>query len=71
MMINKKNGQKNQSNSILGWLAGVFLHCFKPKKKITNDELRRADYRITAQSLGVRFTERIRDVFRFRWIRKK
>lgn len=33
-------------------------------------DLKRHDYRWSTQRMGVRFTERIRDSFRFRWIRK-
>jgi hypothetical protein len=58
------------NNSILGWIAGLFLIFSKSKKKITTDELQKADYKISTQSLGISFTERIRDVFRFRWLRK-
>jgi hypothetical protein len=34
------------------------------------DDLRRHDFGWSTQRMGVRFTERIRDSFRFRWIRK-
>jgi hypothetical protein len=32
--------------------------------------LRRHDYPVNTQRMGVRFTERMRDTFRFRWLRK-
>jgi hypothetical protein len=37
---------------------------------VTRDDLRRHDYPISTQRMGVRFTERMRDTFRFRWLRK-
>jgi len=37
---------------------------------ITCDDLKRHDFPMSTQRLGVRFTERIRDIFRFRWIRE-
>ena len=46
---------------------GVFS---KALPKPTANDLSRAEFKTSTQRLGVRFTERIRDVFRFRWIRK-
>ncbi|MCU0915743.1 MAG: hypothetical protein MUC88_14440 [Planctomycetes bacterium] len=37
---------------------------------ITGADLRRQDYSTSTQRMGVRLTERIRAVFRFRWIRE-
>jgi len=37
---------------------------------VTGADLRRQDYAASTQRLGVRFTERVRDVFRFRWMRE-
>ncbi|MGA2172862.1 MAG: hypothetical protein ABSG82_07625 [Sedimentisphaerales bacterium] len=38
--------------------------------KPTTKDLKDADFPTSTQRLGVRFTERIRDVFRFKWIKK-
>jgi hypothetical protein len=37
---------------------------------VTDEDLRRHDYPVSTQRMGVRFTERMRDTFRFRWLRK-
>jgi hypothetical protein len=37
---------------------------------VTDEDLRRHDYPVSTQRMGIRFTERIRDTFRFRWLRK-
>jgi len=38
--------------------------------KPTPEDLARAEFKTSTQRLGGRFTERIRDVFRFKWLRK-
>jgi hypothetical protein len=55
----------------LGLAGGLFARLFPaPRSEVTCADLRRHDYSISTQRMGVRFTERIRDVFRFRWIRE-
>ena len=62
---------RTKINSFLGLLAGGLLSTFgKSPAKPTTDDLRQMDFKTSTQHLGVRFTERIRKVFRFRWIRK-
>jgi hypothetical protein len=57
-------------NSFLGLLAGWLLSLFgKSPRKPVADDLKRADFKISTQHLGVRFSEKIRDVFRFRWLK--
>ena len=60
-----------QSNSVLGFLAGLMATIFGTgRAKPTTKDLKDADFPTSTQRLGVRFTERIRDVFRFKWIKK-
>ena len=61
---------RNKTNSFFGFLAATVLSLFTKYKKITTDDLKKAEFKTSSQNTGVRFTERIRDVFRFRWIRK-
>ncbi|MFC1794078.1 hypothetical protein ACFL3Q_10890 [Planctomycetota bacterium] len=57
-------------SSFLGLLAGWVLSLFgKSPPKPVSDDLRRADFKTSTQHLGVRFSEKIRDVFRFRWLK--
>ncbi|MHC4633712.1 MAG: hypothetical protein ACYSYU_00635 [Planctomycetota bacterium] len=57
--------------SFLGWLTGRLLLLFgKSPAKPTSEDLARAEFKTSTQQLGGRFTERIRDVFRFKWLRK-
>jgi hypothetical protein len=37
-------------------------------KRITSGDLAKADFK-TTQRMGLRFTDRIRDVFRFKWLK--
>jgi hypothetical protein len=60
---------QTKKNSFLGFLAAMFsilFHRPNPAKK----DLKNSDFKTSTQSMGIRFTERIREVFRFRWIRK-
>jgi len=58
-------------SSFLGSLAGLFLSLFarSPSKPDAQD-LKRAEFKTSTQRLGIRFDERIRDVFRFRWLKR-
>ena len=59
-------------NSFLAFVAGLLLSIFgKSPAKPTSADLQRAEFKTSTQRLGIRFTERIRDVFRFKWIRKQ
>lgn len=59
-------------SSFLGLLAGILLAIFgKSRNKPTITDLKQAEFKTSTQRLGIRFTERIRDVFRFRWLKRK
>ncbi len=55
----------------LGLVAGLLVRLFRTRlPAATGEELQRNDYSASTQRMGVRFTERIRNAFRFRWIRE-
>jgi len=57
-------------NSILGLFAAGLLSMFgKSPSKPAIDDLKRADFGTSTQRLGIRFSEKVRDVFRFRWLK--
>ncbi len=62
---------RTKINSFFGFIAAGLLTIFgkSPAKPTTND-LSRMEFKSSTQRLGVRFRERIREVFRFKWIRK-
>ena len=52
-------------------LAAVLLSVFgKSPAKPAVEDLERADFKTSTQRLGIRFSEKIRNVFRFRWLKK-
>ena len=66
-MIMRLRGKRN---SFFGLVAGGLLGLFgRRRAKVAPEDLRRADFPTSTQRLGIRFGERIRDVFRFRWLR--
>jgi len=60
--------RESETKSFLGFVASVILSLFG--KKPGTEDLKKNDFKTSTQCLGVRFTEKIRDVFRFKWIRK-
>jgi len=55
----------------LGLVGGLISRLFRtPLPDVTGGDLRKHDYSTSTQRIGVRFTERIRNAFRFRWIRE-
>ncbi|MDY0356207.1 MAG: hypothetical protein RBR19_10045 [Sedimentisphaerales bacterium] len=55
----------------LGSLVATLASLARPRRRpITSEDLRRHDTSICTQRLGVRFTERLRDAFRSRWLRR-
>jgi hypothetical protein len=63
--------ERRKINAFFGFMAGLISTVFanKPEKPTAKD-LKNADFSAGTQRLGVRFTDRIRDVFRFKWIKK-
>jgi hypothetical protein len=62
---------RSKINSLLGLLAGGLLSIFgKSPAEPAADDFRKMDFKTSTQRLGVRFAEKIRQVFRFRWLKK-
>ena len=54
-----------------GCIAGLLSRLrIRRASAITADDLRKRDYPASTQRMGLRFTERIRDTFRFRWLKR-
>jgi hypothetical protein len=55
----------------LGLFGGLLAQFGRRKTpRITGTELKRHEFPTSTQRMGVHFAERIRDTFRFRWIRR-
>jgi hypothetical protein len=52
-------------------IAGLVLSIFgKSPAKPTTADLQDAEFKTSTQRMGIRFTGKIRDVFRFKWLRR-
>ena len=61
----------NEKRTLLGLLAGELLSIFgKSPTKPTADDFRKAEFKTSTQRLGISFNERIRRVFRFKWLKR-
>ncbi len=56
--------------SLLGLMAGVASALFSKSIKANADDIKQADLGTSTQRMGVRFTDKIRNVFRNRWLKK-
>lgn len=55
----------------LGLAAALISRLFQtPLPSATSADLGKRDYSTSTQRMGIRFTERIRNAFRLRWIRE-
>jgi hypothetical protein len=64
--------QKSGKTSRLGFWAGLALSWLTAgKPAVTQSDVRKLDFLTSSQKFGLRFTERLRDVFRFRWLTRK
>jgi len=61
---------RRKLGSWLGLMAAAASTLFRKSVKPTTDDLRRADFKTSTQRMGVRFTDKIRNVFRNRWLKK-
>jgi hypothetical protein len=59
-----------QKNTVFGFIAGVLTSVFGKRRRVAAEDFKRMEFSTNTQRLGVRFTERIRDVFRFKWVKK-
>ncbi len=61
-----------KTNQLLASLSAALLNLLGGRKiKPTVNDLQQADFSTSTQRLGISFSEKIRDVFRFKWIRKR
>jgi hypothetical protein len=68
----KRMSIRVKMNSLLGFVAAGLLSVFgRSSVEPKVDDLKRADFKTSTQNMGIRFSDRIRDVFRFKWIKRK
>ena len=62
--------EQKKVGSRLGLIASVASILCPSSCKQTDEDLRKADFKTCSQRMGVRFTDKIRDTFRNRWLKK-
>jgi len=62
--------EQKKNSSMLGMIAGVASTLFGKSPNKSIDDIKRADFKTSSQRVGVRFTDKIRNVFRNRWLKK-
>jgi len=62
--------EQKKVSSVLGLIAGVASTLFGKSPKTSVDDVKRTDFKTSSQRVGVRFTDKIRNVFRNRWLKK-
>jgi len=60
---------KNKS-PFISFLSAVMFTVFgRRRRKANAEDFKRVDFSSSTQRLGIYFTDKIRDVFRFKWIK--
>ena len=55
---------------MLGLIAAVASMLFGKSPKTSAGDIKRADFKTSSQRIGVRFTDKMRNVFRNRWLKR-
>ncbi|MFA6425204.1 MAG: hypothetical protein WCW64_03365 [Phycisphaerae bacterium] len=62
---------QTQKDSLHPFLASLFpFLCGLFKLKSTPNDLKKMDFSISTQRLGISFTDKVRNIFRHKWLRK-
>lgn len=56
--------------TFLGSLAGRVLLLFGRRPGITEKDMQKIEFKTSTQRLGLRFTEKIRNIFRRKWLKR-
>jgi hypothetical protein len=59
----------NKKSSRLGFLAALAAF-FGRQSKTTAEDRRKLEFKASTQRMGITFTDKIRDAFRHKWIKK-
>jgi hypothetical protein len=60
---------RKHKSSRLGFLAGLAA-LFGRRKKTATEDMKKLEFKSSTQRMGVSFSDKIRDVFRHKWIKK-
>ena len=56
---------------VTGWLLAIISIRGRKSRKPAIEDLQHGEFKRSTQKLGMRFTDKIRDIFRVRWLKKK
>ena len=59
-----------QKKTFIGSIGGHLLLLFGKKPKPSAKDFQKLDFKTSTQKMGVRFTDKIRNIFRFKWLKK-
>jgi len=60
----------NKKMSHLGFLAGLAA-LFGRRNKTTAEDMQKLEFKTSTQRMGISFTDKIRDAFRHKWLKKR
>jgi hypothetical protein len=59
----------NKKISCLGFLAGLAA-LFGRRNKATAEDMQKLEFKTSTRRIGITFTDKIRDLFRHKWLKK-
>ena len=62
---------RSKANRQMGSLAGWMLRLFAKNPKSGDKNPQKAEFKTSTQRMGLRFSEKIRDTFRNKWLKKR
>ena len=63
--------RQEKINKLAGLWAAALLHFFSKKKRpITEQDLKKTEFKTNSRAIGVNFNDKIRRVFRPKWLKK-
>jgi len=62
--------QRSKIGGVLGLAAGLCMKMFGKRSRQGGETQKKLDFSTSSQRMGVRFTEKVRNRFRERWLRK-
>jgi len=60
-----------KKNKFFGFLTGALLYFLGKNPEFSEKNLKSADFPSSTQRMGIGFNERVRGIFRFKWLKKR
>ena len=69
--VGKKPSKSTRLGFVTGWLLTIISNRGRKNRKPAIEDLQHGEFKRSTQRLGMRFTGKMRDIFRVRWLRKR